>query len=280
MGTSGAGKCTLMMALNGFTRADGQVLVNGDDLYRHFDLYRTMVGYVPQDDIIHRDLTVGNALRYAAQLRLPPDTSSKEIEQRMDDVLQQVEMVGQKEQVVASLSGGQRKRVSIAAELLAEPNLFFLDEPTSGLDPGLEKKMMYTLRRLADGGRTIVLVTHATATSSSATTSAFCRRGGWSTLARRRKRSTIFGVKSGDFADIYAQLDDADPQVARQKAADGEADFKRSDHYRRYVAERHQALPQVQQRAATETQSRAAAQGQWVAPVLRPHAALPRPGLA
>ena len=111
VGASGAGKSTLMMALNGFTRADGQVLVNGDDLYRHFDLYRTMVGYVPQDDIIHKELTVGNALRYAAQLRLPPDTSTEEIEQRIEDVLEQVEIIGQKDQVVTSLSGGQRNRL-------------------------------------------------------------------------------------------------------------------------------------------------------------------------
>lgn len=256
VGTSGAGKSTLMMALNGFTRADGQVLVNGDDLYRHFDLYRTMVGYVPQDDIIHRDLTVGNALRYAAKLRLPPDTSASEIEQRVDDVLQQVEMIGQKEQVVASLSGGQRKRVSIAAELLAEPNLFFLDEPTSGLDPGLEKKMMHTLRRLADGGRTIVLVTHATGNIVQCDHVCFLSQGRMIYFGPPEEALDYFGVQSGDFADIYAQLDDPDPAVARQKAADGEAEFKRSAHYRRYVAERQQAIPHVQQKAATETQSR------------------------
>jgi len=164
VGTSGAGKSTLLKALSGVAKAQGgQVLVNGDNLYQHFDLYRTMIGYLPQDDILHRDLKVADALRYSAKLRLPPDTSSAEIERRIDKVLEDVEMVAQKDQVINSLSGGQRKRVGIAAELLAEPRLIFLDEPTSGLDPGLEKKMMYTLRRLADAGRTIVLVTHATA---------------------------------------------------------------------------------------------------------------------
>jgi ABC-type multidrug transport system ATPase subunit len=256
VGTSGAGKSTLMMALNGFTRAEGQVLVNGDDLYRQFDLYRTMVGYVPQDDIIHKDLTVANALRYAARLRLPPDTSAEEIEQRINQVLQQVEMVGQKNQVVTSLSGGQRKRVSIAVELLAEPNLFFLDEPTSGLDPGLEKKMMHTLRRLADGGRTIVLVTHATANIVQCDHVCFLSQGRLVYFGPPEEALDYFGVTSGDFADIYAQLDDPDPAAARQKAAEGEEEFKRSSYYQRYVQDRQRALPQIQQKAAAETESR------------------------
>ena len=255
VGTSGAGKSTLMMALNGFTRADGQVLVNGDDLYNHFDLYRTMVGYVPQDDIIHRDLTVGNALRYAARLRLPPDTSAQEIEQRIEHVLQQVEMVGQKDQAVSSLSGGQRKRVSIAAELLAEPRLFFLDEPTSGLDPGLEKKMMHTMRRLADGGRTIIPVTHATANIVQCDHVCFLSQGRMVYFGPPQEALQFFGVTSGDFADIYAQLDDPDPQVARQKAAAAEDNFKRSPYYQRYVADRQRALPQVLQQAS-EAESR------------------------
>jgi ABC-type multidrug transport system ATPase subunit len=255
VGTSGAGKSTLMMALNGFTRAEGMVLVNGDDLYRHFDLYRTMVGYVPQDDIIHRDLVVADALRYAARLRLPPDTSAQEIEQRIEHVLQQVEMVGQKNQVVSSLSGGQRKRVSIAAELLAEPNLFFLDEPTSGLDPGLEKKMMHTLRHLADGGRTIVLVTHATANIVQCDHVCFLSQGRMVYFGPPEEALSFFGVTSGDFADIYAQLDDPDPEVSRQRAAACEVDFKQSSYYQQYVEDRHRDLPQIQKRAG-ETVSR------------------------
>jgi ABC-type multidrug transport system ATPase subunit/pSer/pThr/pTyr-binding forkhead associated (FHA) protein len=256
VGTSGAGKSTLMMALNGFTRADGQVLVNGDDLYNHFDLYRTMVGYVPQDDIIHKDLTVDSALRYAARLRLPPDTSADEVEQRVDHVLRQVEMVGQRDQVVTSLSGGQRKRVSIAVELLAEPNLFFLDEPTSGLDPGLEKKMMHTLRRLADGGQTVVLVTHATANIVQCDHVCFLSQGRMVYFGPPGEALDFFGVTSGDFADIYAQLDDPDPKVAQEKAAVGEEKFKRSPHYQRYVDARQRELPQVQQEAASEAGSR------------------------
>ncbi len=249
VGTSGAGKSTLMMALNGFNRADGQVLVNGDDLYQHFDLYRTMVGYVPQDDIIHKELTVANALRYAAQLRLPPDTSPEEIEQRIDHVLELVEMIGQKDQVVTSLSGGQRKRVSIAVELLAEPRLFFLDEPTSGLDPGLEKKMMLTMRRLADGGRTVILVTHATANIVQCDHVCFMAQGRMVYFGPPQEVLTFFGVKTGDFADVYGVLDDPDPKASKQKAAEWEKRFKASPLYQKYVKERQQRLPEVQQQA-------------------------------
>ncbi len=254
VGTSGAGKSTLMMALNGFTRADGKVLVNGDDLYAHFDLYRTMVGYVPQDDIIHRELTVANALRYAAQLRLPPDTTPEEIDQRIERVLEEVEMVAQKEQVVSSLSGGQRKRVSIASELLAEPNLFFLDEPTSGLDPGLEKKMMHTMRRLADGGRTIVLVTHATANIVECDHVCFLSQGRMVYFGPPQEALGFFEVTTGDFADIYTQLDDPDPAVARRRAAEWETKFKGSPQFQSYVQDRQQALPRVQKMAQTTPQ--------------------------
>lgn len=250
VGASGAGKTTLMMALNGFVRADqGQVLVNGEDLYRHFDLYRTLIGYVPQDDIIHKDLTVADALRYAARLRLPPDTSAQEIEQRIDQVLQEVGMLAQKNQVISSLSGGQRKRVNIAVELLADPRLFFLDEPTSGLDPGLEKKMMHTLRHLADGGRTVVLVTHATANITQCDHVCFLAQGRMVYFGPPHEALGFFGVTSGDFADIYAQLDDPNPKVARQKAADWERRFKASPYYQQHVAARLQVVSQVRRQA-------------------------------
>jgi ABC transport system ATP-binding/permease protein len=204
VGGSGAGKSTLMKAMSGFTPATGGcVLVNGDNLYDNFGAYRSILGYVPQDDIIHGQLPVRSALHYAAQLRLP-DASPSEVDSRIQEVLQEVEMVDHKDKLISQLSGGQRKRVSIAVELLAEPGLFFLDEPTSGLDPGLEKKMMYTMRRLADGGRTIVLVTHATSNIDRCTHVAFMSDG----------ELTYFGPPTGalkffeatDFSDIYTKL--------------------------------------------------------------------------
>jgi ABC transport system ATP-binding/permease protein len=208
VGGSGAGKSTLMGALSGFSRAtDGTVLVNGDDYYRNFDAYRAVLGYVPQDDIVHRMLPVTRALNYAARLRLPDDTAPNEIEERITRVLHDVEMSEHRATQIDNLSGGQRKRVSIASELLADPALFFLDEPTSGLDPGLEKKMMYTLRRLADGGRTVVLVTHATANIDQCDLVAFMAAGRLVYYGPPREAKDFFGVTSNDFADIYTRID-------------------------------------------------------------------------
>ncbi len=205
VGASGSGKTTLLDALSGFRRAEGRVLLNGDDLYARYPLYRALLGYVPQDDIIHVDLPVDRALRYVAQLRLPPDTSPDEIEQRVRRVLAEVEMAEQRERIVSSLSGGQRKRVSIGAELIAEPSVFFLDEATSGLDPGLEKKMMYTLRRMADAGRTIVLVTHATANIRQCDHVVFLGNGRLVFFGPPAAALDFFGA--GDFADIYAEIE-------------------------------------------------------------------------
>jgi ABC-type multidrug transport system ATPase subunit/pSer/pThr/pTyr-binding forkhead associated (FHA) protein len=247
VGTSGAGKTTLLTALNGSHRPEGHVLVNGENLYRHFDRYRTLVGYVPQDDIVHKEIKVASVLRYAARLRLPPDTTRKEIEERIDRVLEQVDMVAQKNQVVNSLSGGQRKRVSIAVELLADPNLFFLDEPTSGLDPGLEKKMMLTLRRIADSGRTVVLVTHATANITQCDLVCFLAHGRLVYYGPPQEAFEFFGVSGQDFADIYALLDDPDPQRAIEKATEWEERFRQAPQYVRYVVNRLHELPRVRE---------------------------------
>ncbi|HKV56769.1 MAG TPA: FHA domain-containing protein, partial [Ktedonobacteraceae bacterium] len=133
VGGSGAGKSTLMDALNGLRPAQkGAVFYNGKDYYHHLAAFSTQLGYVPQDDIIHRDLTVERALYYTARMRLPEDFTEEQVRQRIDEVLDDVEMKHRRKLLVSKLSGGQRKRVSIALELLANPSVFFLDEPTSG----------------------------------------------------------------------------------------------------------------------------------------------------
>ena len=162
IGPSGAGKSTLLGALTGLRPATrGRVTWNGRDLYAEYAQLRFLVGLVPQEDILHRQLTVRRALQFAAELRLPPDTRSTERDKRVDQVLAEVDLAKQIDQRIDSLSGGQRKRTSIALELLTAPQLLFLDEPTSGLDPGLDKQVMASLRSLADAGRVVLVVTHS-----------------------------------------------------------------------------------------------------------------------
>ncbi|KPI13419.1 FHA domain containing protein [Actinobacteria bacterium OK074] len=162
VGPSGAGKSTLLNALTGQRPADrGCVLYDGRDLYRDYAELRQRIGLVPQDDILHAQLTVRRALTYAAELRFPQDTAAAERRARVEEVIGELGLQRRADQPVHSLSGGQRKRVSVALELLTKPSLLFLDEPTSGLDPGMDRSVMHMLRGLADDGRTIVVVTHS-----------------------------------------------------------------------------------------------------------------------
>ncbi|WP_033280757.1 FHA domain-containing protein [Streptomyces sp. NRRL F-525] len=162
VGPSGAGKSTLLNALTGQRPADrGTVLYDGRDLYRDYAELRQRIGLVPQDDILHAQLTVHSALSYAAELRFPQDTAKAERQARVEEVIRELGLEQRATQPVHSLSGGQRKRVSVALELLTKPSLLFLDEPTSGLDPGMDRSVMHMLRGLADDGRTVIVVTHS-----------------------------------------------------------------------------------------------------------------------
>ncbi len=164
IGPSGSGKSTLLKALTGYRPANqGEVLYDNRNLYKQFAELRQRIGLVPQDDILHKELTVKKALKYAAKLRFPADTTAAEREARIDEVLRELKLDIHKDKKVTSLSGGQRKRVSVALELLTKPSLIFLDEPTSGLDPGMDRDVMQLLRGLADDGRTVLVVTHSVA---------------------------------------------------------------------------------------------------------------------
>ncbi len=241
VGGSGAGKSTLMDALNGLRPAQqGKVLYNGQDYYHNLAAFSTQIGYVPQDDIVHRDLTVERALYYAAKLRLPRDFTNEQIEQRIKEVLEDVEMTRRRKLLVKKLSGGQRKRVSIALELLANPSIFFLDEPTSGLDPGLDRKMMYLLRKLADKGHTIALVTHATNNINNCDYVCFLAQGGrLAYFGPPDEAKSYFG--KNDFAEIYTSLEptDENPDIPEE----AEAKFKLSKEYQEYVVKPMKAAP-------------------------------------
>jgi ABC transport system ATP-binding/permease protein len=166
MGPSGAGKSTLVKALAGYVRPSrGRVLLNGVDLARHRGEFRGLIGYVPQEDIIHRDLTVGEALRYTARLRLPADYGDAEIRRRVADVLDQLDLAGTEDVLIgppggSGISGGQRKRVNLAMELLTDPPVLLLDEPTSGLSSEDTLMVLKVVRGLADRGKSILLTIH------------------------------------------------------------------------------------------------------------------------
>jgi len=159
VGASGSGKTTLIKALAGVTvPTEGRVTVSGVDVRARL----TDVGYVPQDDIVHGALTIREALRYSAKLRLPEDASRADVTAAVDRVLTEVALDEHADTLVRSLSGGQRKRAGVAVELLVRPSLLCLDEPTTGLDPALETRMMKLLRSLANRDRAVIVVTHAT----------------------------------------------------------------------------------------------------------------------
>ena len=169
IGPSGAGKSTLLGALTGMSPAtEGSMLYDGRDLYKHYAELRHRIGLVPQDNILHTQLTPRRALRFAAELRFPRDTSKNERRRRVDEVLSELSLTNARpdgsvpaDTRTSALSGGQQKRVNVALELLTKPSLLFLDEPTSGLDPGLDKAVMEMLASLAHDGRTVIVVTHS-----------------------------------------------------------------------------------------------------------------------
>uniref|UniRef100_B8HPQ7 FHA modulated ABC efflux pump with fused ATPase and integral membrane subunits n=1 Tax=Cyanothece sp. (strain PCC 7425 / ATCC 29141) TaxID=395961 RepID=B8HPQ7_CYAP4 len=236
VGGSGSGKSTLLDALNGFRPAtSGTVLLNQVDLYKNFNAYRTALGYVPQDDIIHMELTVTEALDYAAQLRMPPDTTAQERRKRIEEVIEDLDLGARRDVQVRRLSGGQRKRVSIGVELITKPGLFFLDEATSGLDPSTEEQIMRLLRKLADQGRTVILITHVPDNLMLCDELIFLAFGG---------RLAYFGppdqitehFKVKELKAIY-------PKLENEKSPDEwQQIYLQSSQYQKYVVERQKHL--------------------------------------
>lgn len=164
VGPSGAGKSTLLDVLTGRRiPSHGSVVFAGMDLHANYEGTRQRLGFVPQADLLHTSLTPRRALRYGADLRFSRDFNREQRHEAVERVMNDLGLAERAELRIDSLSGGQRKRVSVALELLTEPDLLFLDEPTSGLDPGLDRQVMNLLRRLADEGRTVLVVTHSTA---------------------------------------------------------------------------------------------------------------------
>ncbi|AFY61378.1 FHA domain-containing protein [Synechococcus sp. PCC 6312] len=273
LGASGSGKSTLLDALNGLRPATtGLVLVNGTNFYRNYQAYQTQLGYVPQRNIIHEELSVAQALDYAARLRMPPDTTPNERAERVQAVLNELGLSHRRHVPISRLSGGQQRRVCIGAELLTQPSLFFLDEATSGLDPGTEADMMFLLRQLADQGRTILLITHATQNIRECDLVIYMAEGGrlayfgppeqMLSYFRSTFTEEFAGLKLDDFSGIYRALDqEKNPQAPTPQAL--EQAFRDSQLYQDYVVARQTVLQNIPDEPPKRTQN--------LQPVLRNH---------
>lgn len=227
VGGSGAGKTTLMNAISGFDeKITGDVYFNGIQVQNHFNELKSLIGYVPQEDIIYQNLTLRRMLYYTAKLKMPSDTQKSEIEERISQVLEMVELSEQEDTYIRKLSGGQKKRASIAVELLADPSVFFLDEPTSGLDPGTEQKLMIMLNKLSKSqGKTIVMVTHTTQSLELCDKVIFMGRGGRLCFAGTTKEAKQF-FDTENLVDIYNMITEEPEQWAAQFKRVAEMDKK------------------------------------------------------
>ncbi|MCX5134030.1 FHA domain-containing protein [Streptomyces sp. NPDC060011] len=240
IGPSGSGKSTLLKALTGYRPANqGDVLYDNRNLYKQFAELRQRIGLVPQDDILHKELTVKKALKYAAKLRFPADTTGQEREARIDEVLRELKLDVHKEKKVTSLSGGQRKRVSVALELLTKPSLIFLDEPTSGLDPGMDRDVMQLLRGLADDGRTVLVVTHSVAELAICDKLLVMAPGGSvAYFGPPEEALNFFGYET--WADVFSAFEN-------YRDYDWAGRWKGSQHYQMYAADIDAVAPQSTQ---------------------------------
>ncbi len=237
IGPSGSGKSTLLKALTGYRPANqGDVLYDNRNLYKQFAELRQRIGLVPQDDILHKELTVRKALRYAAKLRFPGDTATSEREARIEEVLRELKLDIHKDKKVTALSGGQRKRVSVALELLTKPSLIFLDEPTSGLDPGMDRDVMQLLRGLADDGRTVLVVTHSVAELALCDKLLVMAPGGSvAYFGPPEEALNFFGYET--WADVFSAFEN-------YRDYDWAGRWKGSQHYQMYAADIDAVAPQ------------------------------------
>lgn len=232
-GTSGSGKSTLLDALNGRRPAThGRVLYNGTDLYAAFDLFRSAIGCVPQQDIVHRKISVECALKYTARLRLPPDTTSEEIKSHIARVLDKVGLTEKATLPIDTptpLSGGQLKRVSLAVELVANPNILFLDEVTSGLDAGTDKRMMRLFADLAADQKTVICVTHSLENIDVCHLVTLLHRGKLAYFGPPREAPGYFGIQR--LSDVYDLLESSPGDYWAERFTD-------SSFYKVYIADR------------------------------------------
>ncbi len=279
MGPSGAGKTTLMNALNGYTPpARGEVILNGQSLYGHYQQFAPYLGFVPQDDIIHRDLTVWQALYYTARLRLPADYREDQLRSRIADVMQQLGLEGTENVLIGSpekkgISGGQRKRVNLAMELITDPLMLFLDEPTSGLSSEDALMVMKLLRRLADSGKTILLTIHQPSLEAFRLLDNLVVMGK-DAKSREPGQLVYYGPAYPDSVGFFNPAANAtggaEPSpdevlrgLGKQPAPTWAAQYRASPYKHKYVDERAGQRPKGAQAVQSTDRPRAAGWAQW-----------------
>ena len=161
LGGSGAGKTTFFNAVMGYEKARGKITHGGRDVYKEYSHMKYEIGFVPQQDLLRDDDTVYHTLDNAAQMKMPAHTTAAQRRERIEQVLDMLGLHRERDSMVRKLSGGQKKRLNIAVELIADPSLFFLDEPDSGLDGIMAASLMQNLRVIADEGKIVMVITHA-----------------------------------------------------------------------------------------------------------------------
>lgn len=281
MGPSGAGKTTLMNALNGYTHpTSGTVLINGQGLYANYDQFCGHIGYVPQDDIMHRELSVGQALFYTARLRHPSDHSDADINTRIKNILKLLDLEGTEDVIIGTpekkgISGGQRKRVNLAMELMTDPSILFLDEPTSGLSSEDALMVMKVLRHLADAGKTILITIHQPGLD------VFCMADTLLMVSKDKgskepAKMVYFGPAYPDAVKFFNPngVANAKPGVdpspdeimrglSRNKTEEWVRRYSNSDHKRHYVDERLGKRPSGSAQPVAPKMKREAGLSQW-----------------
>ena len=228
VGPSGSGKSTLLKALTGSRPPEaGVVEIGGVELYGAYDELCRSIGYVPQDDILHLPLTIRAALIFGAELRFPADTTAEDRERRVDEVLAELELTHRQDVPIEKVSGGQRKRTSVALELLIKPKLLFLDEPTSGLDPGFERTVMELLRELAAGDRAVVVVTHSLQSLELCDRVLFLAPGGTIAFFGKPDDALDFFGRT-DFIDVFRDLENLPPAEWAERRPEVSAELPHS----------------------------------------------------
>lgn len=229
VGGSGAGKSTLLDCINGRRPCTGgAIYYDTNDFYQNMNCYQPIIGYVPQKDILHENLPLFDSLCYTATMRIRNDITRDEIEDIVKRVIKEVKLDGKENLKISLLSGGQKKRVSIAMELLSNPKIIYLDEPTSGLSPDLDYEIMSLLKDLSKTGRTIIIITHTMDNINLCDKIAFLGKGGRLCFYDSPEKIKSY-FKTQDYSKVFNKL--SDESTAIQFAEK----YRASDYYKKLI---------------------------------------------